>query len=113
MKRITYADVKAAMEKTGLGVTQGCFHVNYDGCTCPIGHLYIAETGGENDDPSASIRWARDAYNEDYVSGFWVGFDGIPFDWIQDYTLYTAAKMGYDDGVEVRRLLIEDGVELG
>lgn len=99
-KRITMEMIRTAFKETGLKPVKG--FVYNEGSSCGLGALYAMERGIGK----LELATFKDVYSyfdkkfgEDYVRGFWFGFDNFAY---SNYAGHTYQhKLGYKDGQRI------------
>lgn len=104
--RITLKEVKEAAKKNGLEFCTSTWK-NPDGDSCAMGAIYRKNVPVSRQSTEGFWRWAKRKYGDDYVHGFYFGFDGMFEGFMSTHN--KRSKQGYRDGKKISCALLGRG----
>lgn len=99
--RITLKEVKEAAKKKGLGFCRSTWMKDND--SCALGVIYRKNVPLHRQSTEGFWTWAKRKYGDDYVHGFYCGFDGIHESSMS--TKNARTKQGYRDGKRIAKAI--------
>lgn len=116
IKRINPEEVLQIFKDLELKAIAGSFYTQDHTCACGMGAYYLRHK--EEDD--SVVKFTNRLFNFQYEHGYYKGFDGFDKSILERVSKFydksdkeelDLYKLGYEDGLSARNLLIANGIE--
>ena len=115
IKRILPEEVLGIFKELNLTPVAGSFYTQDRTCACGMGAYYLKNKEGFD----SIVKFTQHLFTFGYEHGYYKGFDGFDKSiiekaeksFIEDKEELDLYKLGYEDGLAARNLLIENGIK--